>query len=257
LDATCGLYQQSHGQKCEHNHISGPLAAAFVLRCLRQRLLAPSLYSKLQHRLRELAAEERKKGSAVDAEGSSQIGLDQVRREIKQAERNLAFASSQENFQAVEGIITELRKREQTLAAQQAASDIRIRSAADEESEVDAALKVLDRLAELATGGGDYALAREAFELANAKFFLKFEPVRKMRRTVNMVAGGVVTLGAASLPLELYRGPTSRKAIKRSNSGASSGVKKKGGRRSPANSDPQSPGGAGSSLGNVNRGDRI
>jgi hypothetical protein len=59
------------------------------------------------------------------------------------------------------------------------ASKARIRSTLDEEAEVEAALQVLDRLAELATEGCNYALAKEAFELANAKLFLRFQAVQK------------------------------------------------------------------------------
>jgi hypothetical protein len=137
----------------QHNHIDGPLATEFVLRCLRQRLLTSSVYAKLKSRLRELPAEERMKGNAVEVEDPWRDALEQVRREIKQAERNLAFATSQENFQAIEGIIGELRAREQSLAAEQMASKARIRSTLDEEAEVEAAIQVLDRLAELAADG--------------------------------------------------------------------------------------------------------
>ena len=254
---TCGLYQQSHGQECTHNHIDGPLAAEFVLTCLRQRLLAPSVYAKLKRRLRELAAEERSKSSAAEVETLSREALEQLRREIKQAERNLAFATSQENFQAIEAIIADLRKREQSLAAQQALSEARIQSTSDEESEVEAALQVLERLAELAADGRDYALAKEAFGLANARLFLRFQPVPKKRRTVNRIAGGVVTLGAAPPPVALYDGPTSRRKIKKGNPRAANAVSKGGGRRSPTESEPQDSGREESSLGNVSRGDRI
>jgi hypothetical protein len=53
---TCGLYQQSHGAQCAHNHVDGPTAVRFVLGCLRQRVLTPRLLGKLERRLRELAA---------------------------------------------------------------------------------------------------------------------------------------------------------------------------------------------------------
>jgi hypothetical protein len=253
---TCGLYQQSHGQQCSHNHI-GPLATEFVLRCLRQRLLTPSVYAKLKSRLRELAAEELMKGNAVEVEDPWRDALEQVRREIKQAERNLAFATSQENFQAIEGIIGELRAREQSLAAEQMASKARIRSTLDEEAEVEAAIQVLDRLAELRQTVEGYAMAKEAFGLANAKLFLRFQPVRKKRRTVIRIAGGVVTLGAAPPPVTLYDGPTSRKKVKKGNPRAANAVSKGSGRRSPTESEPQDSGREGSSLGNVNRGERI
>jgi hypothetical protein len=39
--STCGLYVQSHGQKCAHNHLDGPIAVRFLLSCVRQRVLAP------------------------------------------------------------------------------------------------------------------------------------------------------------------------------------------------------------------------
>ena len=58
-------------------------------------------------------------------------------------------------------------------------------------------------------------MAKEAFGLANAKLFLRFQPVRKKRRTVIRIAGGVVTLGAAPPPVTLYDGPTSRKKVKK------------------------------------------
>jgi hypothetical protein len=137
------------------------------------------------------------------------------------------------------------------------ASRARIRSSLDEEAEVEAALQVLDRLAELAREGHNYALDKEAFELANAKLFLRFQAVPKKRRTVNRIASGVVTLGAAPPPVALYEGSTSRKRVKRLTPGDPSDAKKKGGRRSPTTSEPQDSGREGSSLGNVSRGDRI
>jgi len=252
---TCGLYQQSQGQQCTYNNVYGPLAAEFVLTCLRQRLLAPSVYSKLKRRLRELAAVDHSKNSVDKAQALIRDGLEKVRRDIKQAERNLAFATSPENFRGIEAIIAELRKREQSLAAQQALSANRIRSASDEESEVEAALRVLDRLAELAAGGRDYALAKEAFNLTNAKLFLRFQPVPKRRRNANRIASGVVTFGEAPPPIAPYEGPTSRKRIKKLNSGATGAVRKDSGRRSPTGPTPQNSGRERDSLGNVTRGE--
>lgn len=39
----CGCYQQSHGAACDHNYVDGPTASRFLLGCLRQRLLWPTL----------------------------------------------------------------------------------------------------------------------------------------------------------------------------------------------------------------------
>ncbi len=37
----CGLYQQSHGAECSHNHVDGLTATRFVLSCVRQHALSP------------------------------------------------------------------------------------------------------------------------------------------------------------------------------------------------------------------------
>ncbi len=51
---TCGLYQQSHGQQCRHNHVDGMLATRFTLSCIRQKLL--TLLPQVEQRLQDLAA---------------------------------------------------------------------------------------------------------------------------------------------------------------------------------------------------------
>jgi hypothetical protein len=247
---TCGLYQQSHGQQCEHNHVDGPLAAKFMLSCLRQRLLAPSLYPKLKARLRELAADDRRQSQRNEASASNRTDLERVRRELKMSERNLALATSPENFQAIEAFIADLRKREKALAAEQAATEMRPETTSNEESEVEAALAFADRLAELVSDA-------ENFALADAKLFVRFQPVQKKRRTLNQMTGGVVTLGAAPPPVALYEGPTSRDKIKQSNPGAAQAIPEDGGRRSPTELEPNGSGREGTSLGNVSRGDRI
>ncbi|MGD0900977.1 MAG: hypothetical protein ABR915_24360 [Thermoguttaceae bacterium] len=72
---------------------------------------------------------------------------------------------------------------------------------------------MIHRLTDLITGPKGLDLAGEAFRLSNARLFLRFRPVRVERRLLNKVAGGVVVFGAAPDPIEIYRGPTGRRAL--------------------------------------------
>jgi hypothetical protein len=131
------------------------------------------------------------------------------------------------------------------------------RTKRDIESAIEAALHLADRLVEVGRDSQSLALAKEAIELANANLFLTFRPVRAKKRTLNKITAGVVTLGVAPPPVALYQGPTSRDKIKQTKPGAASAVAGDSGRRSPTESEPQDSGREETSLGNVNRGDRI
>jgi hypothetical protein len=81
--------------------------------------------------------------------------------------------------------------------------------------------------------------------------FLRFREETWGKRTINRVAGVVVTFGVASSPVPLYEGPTSRTQVKQiaSVETASFGA---------ANTDePLLSALEGGSLGNVSRGERI
>ncbi len=106
-----------------------------------------------------------------------------------------------------EAVIAELREREKALATELKSAESPSVPGSDAEAEVAAALSFADRLSELASNGENFAVAREAFAVANAKLFVKFKPVRKKRRTLNQISGGVVTLGTAPPPVDLYNGP--------------------------------------------------
>jgi hypothetical protein len=97
----CGLYQQSHGQRCAHNHIDGLLATRFVLACLQQRLHSPAALEKLEARLRQLAAADTQQAVPGRNAAATEATLLEVRDELKRAERNLAFAANEQQFRAV------------------------------------------------------------------------------------------------------------------------------------------------------------
>jgi hypothetical protein len=97
-------------------------------------------------------------------------------------------------------------------------------------------------------------LAGEAIRQANAKLFLAFRPVTVKKRTLNRIAGGVVTLGDEDPPIEVYQGPTARDRVKPL-SGKQSAIEGCGDRpinntESPIVSDREEK-----SLGNVSRAD--
>jgi hypothetical protein len=183
--------------------------------------------------------------------------LEQVRGEIKTAERNLGYATNEQNFRAVEAVIAELREREKALLAESKTAESRSAAGSGAETDIEAALDFAKRLSELVSNERDFALATEAFSLANAKLFVKFKPIPKKRRTLNQIVGGVVTLGTAAPPIGLYEGPTSRDKIKKTSPEAATAVQGPGERRSPTSSEVQDSGGEETSLGNVSRGDRI
>ena len=74
-------------------------------------------------------------------------------------------------------------------------------------------MEVVQRLADLVSGSNGLDLAGEAFRLTNARLFLRFQPVQVKKRLLNKVAGGVAVFGAAPDPIEIYRGPTGRRAL--------------------------------------------
>jgi hypothetical protein len=120
------------------------------------------------------------------------------------------------------------------------------------ETEISAALAGLDRMAELPADHTDLQSIGDLFLRLNARLFLRFEEVQRNKRTVNRVSGGVVTFGSSPPPVDLYEGPTGRRAL--------------GGMAGPADfesaefaqaSEPCGSGREGESLGKVNRGERI
>jgi hypothetical protein len=257
FDYKCGLYQQSHGQRCSHNHIDGLLATRFVLSCLQQRLHSPAALGKLKDRLRQLAEAETPQMVSARGTAATEAKLLQVRDELKRAERNLAFAETKEQFRAVATVLEELKGREKLLAEEFAEMRRRVQTPRDVEAEINAALELGDRLTKLAEDSVNLPLATEAIKLANLKLFVRFRPIQEGKRSLNKVAGGVVTLGAAASPVPLYEGPTSRERVKELIPRGADNVSKARGRRSPTKSEPQDSGGEGTSLGNVSRGDRI
>lgn len=59
----------------------------------------------------------------------------------------------------------------------------------------------------------DLTAVTEAFGMVNVRVFLAFEKVQPKKRIVNRIRCGQIAFGATKPPVELYKGPTGRRAL--------------------------------------------
>jgi hypothetical protein len=178
----CGLYQQSHGRQCRHNHVDGLLATKFALSCVRQKLL--NLMPRIEKRLCELAAMSTAKAPQRSAADSITVELVSVQEELKIVSRNLARAKSDEQYQAISSQFDQLKAREASLLITLAEAKAE-QSAGSVEINVKAIIGGLEKLLALPSDERQLKLAGEAIRQANAKLFLAFRPVTVKKRTLN------------------------------------------------------------------------
>jgi hypothetical protein len=248
----CGLYQQSSGAKCKHNHVDGLTATRFLLSCVRQRLLAPKLKARLEQKLRAIAEREQR-CSRPDADLRAKQGaLATVRAKRERAGENLALAEGPEQFRAVAAVFEQLKQQEKALEGEVRQLEQVVGQVSDVDSEVSAALAGLDRMTDLAASPCDLGGVGQLFRELKARMFLRFMEARWKKRVVNKVAGSVVTFGATPPPVALYEGPTGRRHVKGPT--APEGAVVPCSPESPGGPG-NVPGGEGDSLGNVRRGD--
>lgn len=211
----CGLYQNSESKCCHHNVVPGEAATRFVLACLRQFMLNPSILDKVKARLDELATAEQGDDPAKKQMEADQAELILTRRKLEKVAENMALAESPAEREATAVVFRKLKSQEATL--EQRINAHRPPSLGVEpQQQVQAALGVLDRLAEsLASTDPDWSAVGDAFNLTNARLYLRFSEVFKGRQKLNVLAGGVVTFGSTPPPGPLYTGPTDRPIIRR------------------------------------------
>jgi hypothetical protein len=209
----CGLYQQSHGQQCRHNHVDGLLATRFTLSCIRQKLLR--LLPQVEQRLRDFAAAS-EATPLQETEGDGlKIELTNLQLEIKTVSSNLAIAKSDAQFQAVSAHFDQLRGREAALQIKLAEASAR-QTAGKAHFDVKTIVGGFEKLLDKASDETNLKLAGEAIQMANAKLFLKFEQAAVKKRTLNRISSGVATFGDSAPPIELFKGPTARDPVKMS-----------------------------------------
>ncbi|WP_020476089.1 recombinase family protein [Zavarzinella formosa] len=208
----CALYQQSHGQLCRHNAVPGEAASRFALACVRQRALTPRGLAALEAKLREIASREAGEAPEDGERGRLEAELDKTRRQLKVAARNMALMEDESKRTAVEAVYDELKTTESRLESRlRSLPEPVSRDSADEE--VAKALEVLGRLTALAGENESGPSVTRLFAELNVNVYLRFEEYSVGKRTLNRVAGGVVTFGASPAPVPLYEGPTSREII--------------------------------------------
>ncbi len=248
----CGLYIQSHAARCEHNLVDGPTATRFLLGCVRQRVLKPAFRSKLEAKLRAIAARELGGPRPDQAVESRRAALAEARRKWERAAQNLALAEDEVQYKAVAAVFEQLRREEQALEAELRELEQGATRTLDVEAEVQAALGALDSTAELAVDPTNLGAIGELFRRLNVRLFVSFREERPKQRVVNRVAGGVVTFGATPAPVLLDEGPTGHRALE-GRAMVETGLGVAAGPALPAPSGGQ----AVQSLGNVSRGERI
>jgi Recombinase len=249
----CGLYTQSHGQRCNHHHVDGIGASRFLVSCIwKQGVLSPRIRQRVHERLSELIAARHATDGSPDVVASLKKQQLEVRAQLPIVERNLGLAESAEVFRSVSKTFQELKAREQRLAQELATATSATRTQ-EPNQQLMAAIDILDRLPELAADPANLGAVTTAFNLLNVRLFASFRPEVLKKRTVHRLEGGTVTFGTAEPPVPLYEGPTARKRIK-SEAAAAIAVQSGGDVPLP---NPVGSGREGKSLGNVSRGDRI
>ena len=247
----CGLYQQSHGQKCSHNHVDGPTATQFVLSCIRQQLLSPALLPKLEAKLQELAERDKNNDAGPGVVREVQrirSEISQITIKIERAENNLALADGEDEYRAVSAVFKKLHAQKNLLEKSLSIADAESHRSVDSESDIAAAVDAAEYLAELAATNDGIASATELFQAMDARLFLAFQRVRQGKRELNRLKRGIVVFGNAEDPIEKYSGPTTPAKVKRK---SPAGMKNKKGAKT-TNSGEEAK-----SLRNANRDDRI
>jgi hypothetical protein len=249
----CGLYQQSHGQKCAHNHVDGPTATRFALSCLRQHILSPGLLTKLRARLRQMAEQESGVDRSASELATKKAALVEIKAKLATVGENMALAATPEQYRVVADMFEKLTGQQADLEVEVRTIEARTPTSGGIEAEIDAAMAVVDRLPDLAGDSKNLAEVGEAFRMVNLRMFLEFEAVQVKKRTLNKVAMGMITFGAAPPPIPIYNGRTARADVKFEKA-ATVAAEPRGDVTLPASVDS---GREGNSLGNVNRGDSL
>ncbi|MHB8865721.1 MAG: recombinase family protein [Pirellulaceae bacterium] len=100
----CGLYQQSHGGACTHNHVDGPLATKFVLSCIQQWILTPGMLGKVKDHLDRLAKQQSPVQTGAGDSGRKVLELERVNADLEKVSRNMALAEGPEQFGAISAV---------------------------------------------------------------------------------------------------------------------------------------------------------
>jgi uncharacterized protein (DUF3084 family) len=149
----------------------------FMLSCLRQRILSPTLLPKMERRFRELAAQAEDHKEVNQELADLRFQLAEVQSHLKTISGNMALAKTPEQFEAISATFDQLKAQETSLLARSMEAKSKAEQVLDAEAEIARAMEVVQQLADVVSGSSGLELAAEAFRLTNARLFLRYCPV--------------------------------------------------------------------------------
>ena len=209
----CGLYQQSHGQKCSHNWLDGAQATRFVVDSIRQRVLTADALPRIKERLRKLAEQETACRSDSVAVKAAEAQLADLKVKLNRVGTNMAMAENEVQCQAMQKVFASLHADEQRIQAHLTELRGKTVTREDTSQEVEKALRVLDELGSVLSDPECMSHAGDLVQHFNARLFLRFRQVKQTKRVTSKLASGILTLGSAPPPIQPYQGPTARTAL--------------------------------------------
>jgi len=239
---TCAQYMQSKGQACDHNCISGPAAVKVGVEVIRQHFHDPELRQRLRDKLETRLSLPNKHASKTDELARASASILEAKARLDRVGRNMALASNDDQLEVMKKAFDEIGEEVRTLERRIVTLSAAPAEDISDHRRVEMAMELLDRLPDLVACADEDGKAKELFQIMDLKMFLSFEKIQKTKRVVNKLAGGIVTLGAASPPIQPYSGPMSRRHVQKA---------------LEAVSEAPSSGEGDQSLGNVSRGDMI
>ncbi|MDB5387697.1 MAG: Resolvase domain protein [Planctomycetaceae bacterium] len=246
----CGLYQQSHGQRCSCNHIDGMTATRFALAAVQQQICSPVAKDKIAERLRKRAQAEADSGAELQIIQNKRLEFERIEKDLKKVSRNLALAEDECQFRDISAVQKGLQAEKMACELEIAKLERQSKSRLNVEDEIAAILNSMGRLSELASESSNLPAIGKLFTQVNLRLYLRFMPVQKKKRIENKLVSGVLVMGAGPAPITEYSGPTSRAALKLPKSHLVVPTTTK-------DAEPNCSGLEDKSLGNVNRDDRI
>jgi len=154
---------------------------------LRQYALSPRMMTRLFQKL-EQRAQVVQPGS--QSTPTNQCNLQEVRSKIAAAKRNLAFASFQAAFSAVESALTDLLEQERVLSQQMPLAaktrQVQLEFCRTSETAVDR----LHSLPRLSDDVNNLGAVGQLVQALDGQLSLRFTKVQRVKRLENRVAGG-------------------------------------------------------------------
>jgi hypothetical protein len=167
----CGLYQQSHSQKCAHNHVDGLTVTRFALAAVQQQICAPAARRILEEKLRKRAQAE----ANSDTEGqillTKSSELARIEANLKRAARNLTLTEDDFQFREMSAVVKKMQADKKACQDAISALESQTKSRSNIEDEIATILNSISRLQELASDSNNLPAIGSLFTLLNLLVF--------------------------------------------------------------------------------------